>query len=405
MAESIACPHCGKKIQLTAALTSEIEKKLQEVFDARAEAAGREYEAKRKSDLQKAEENLAKERSALEKQAKKRAQDENAVELKDLKSQVEEKSDLLAKAHKQELDLRKKQRDLEDRERALQLETERTLDSERAKIREEAAKKSAEEHHLKDLDKDKQLADMRRQIEDLNRKSEQGSQQAQGEVLEVELEAILRATFRFDDFDPVGKGVKGGDVLHTIRTELGHPCGTVLWEAKRTKNWSDGWITKLKEDQRAAKADLGVIITTTLPKGIRGIGQIEGVWVADFASIIPLATAIRAIVSQVAQARAALSGKNEKMELLYSYLSGPGFKQRIEAIVESFERMRKDLNGEKIAFQRIWAKRETELTGVIHTTSGLWGDLQGLIGTSLPHIKNLELPHEEAGDGVASDKR
>ena len=159
--------------------------------------------------------------------------------------------------------------------------------------------KAAEEHHLRDRDKDKQLEDMRRQIEELKRKAEQGSQQAQGEVQELELEDVLRSTFRFDDIEPVAKGVRGADVLQRISSSPGKPCGSILWESKRTKAWSDGWVQKLKDDLREAKADVGIIVSSNMPKGMNHIGCVDGVWVVDFPSAAGLGMALRAGISDM----------------------------------------------------------------------------------------------------------
>jgi len=472
--QSIVCPHCGKRIPLTEALTHPIEEKLRREFDSEARKTEREHEAAVEALKKEHAQTLASERGAIEKAAKKRAEDALAQDMKDLKAQLDEKGRLLEDARKTELALRKRERDLEERESSLKLDVQRTLDKERAKIREEATAKAlsehqleladiktqleertkrldeaqqqelvlrkrqrgleekersmslelerkldeerakiredalvkaAEEHHLRDREKDKQLEDMRKQIEELKRKAEQGSQQAQGEVQELELEDVLRANFRFDEIEPVAKGVRGADVLQRISSSSGKPCGSILWESKRTKAWSDGWLQKLKDDQREAKADLGVIVSSNLPKGIVHIGCIDGVWVSDFPSSVGLGIALRAGILQLAQAQSALAGKGEKMELIYKYLSGPEFRHRVEAIVETFVAMKTDLDAEKRAMERVWAKRDKQIERVIHNTSGMYGDLQGLIGTSLPPIPSLEMSPasttaqtEDAGD-------
>ncbi|HAH05148.1 MAG TPA: DUF2130 domain-containing protein [Elusimicrobia bacterium] len=367
--QSITCPHCGKKIALTEALTHPIEEKLRQ--------------------------ELAGQRAAIEDAAREKAAEGFAQDMKDLRAQLDEKARKLEDSRRQELELRKRQRELEDKEQAMALELERKLSQERGKIREETLAKSAEEHHLRDREKDKQLEDMRRQIEDLKRKAEQGSQQAQGEVLELELEDLLRDNFRFDTVEPVAKGVRGADVLQRVVSGSGQACGSILWESKRTKAWSDGWVQKLKDDQREAKADLGVIVTATMPKGVSHVGCVEGVWVADFASAAGLGTALRAGLLQLEHARNALAGKGEKMDLIYRYLSGPEFRHRIEAIVEAFSSMRSDLDAEKRSTERAWAKREKQIERVLLSTSGMYGDLQGLFGSSLASIPALELSSDE----------
>ncbi|MBS4029558.1 MAG: DUF2130 domain-containing protein [Ignavibacteriales bacterium] len=369
----IICPNCGKEIELSKAFTKQVEEKIRD-----------EYKIKYAEDISKVEEK-----------AKKQVREENTFEISDLKNQVKEKDNKLQEAIRNELELRKRQRELEERENNLEIEKERTIDEERKKIREEVSVKFAEEHRLKDAEKDKEKADLLRQIEDLKRKAEQGSQQTQGEVMEIELENLLRLKFRTDDIAPVPKGVKGGDVIHKIITQLGNYCGTILWESKRTKNWSDGWVQKLKEDQRDIKANVAIIVSTVLPKDIRHIGNVDGVWVVDFFTFIELAEVIRNGMIEVARTKVSQVGKNEKMEVVYNYLSGQEFRQRIEAIVEAFVGMKEDLDAEKRAMERIWSKREQQISRIMKNTSGMYGDLQEIIGRSLLPISKLELPSIE----------
>ena len=190
------------------------------------------------------------------------------------------------------------------------------------------------------MEKDQTITAMQRQIEELKRRAEQGSQQLQGEVQELELEAILTAKFPRDTIQPVAKGEFGGDVLHRVMGPLNQICGTILWESKRTKNWSDGWLPKLREDQRAAKAEIAIIISQVLPKDIDTFGFTGGVWVADPKVALPVAMALRQTLIEVAAARHACEGQQTKMEMVYGYLTGPRFRQRVQAIVEAFSSMK-----------------------------------------------------------------
>lgn len=367
---TITCPNCGHIIELTEAFTHQVEEKLRAEFNKRLFA-------------QKAE---------LERKIRQEAEERLAVELKDLRLQNDEKERKLREAQQIELELRRRQRELEEREKNIQLELERRLDEERTRVWNDAAAKLAQEHRLKDAEKDKQISDMLRQIEDLKRRAEQGSQQAQGETLEVELENLLRATFRTDEILPVPKGVRGADVIQHVKTPLGNFCGTILWESKRTKNWSDGWIQKLKDDQREVKANLAVIVSTALPKEIKHVGNMEGVWITDFAAVEGLALALRSGLVEVARTRASAAGKGEKMELVYNYLAGQEFRQRIEGLVESYVAMKEDLDAERRAMEKLWAKREAQLQRGVKSLAGLYGDLQGIIGSALQPVQKLELP-------------
>jgi hypothetical protein len=403
----IKCPNCGQKIQLTEAFTHEIEEKVRKKFESEAKKKDEEYERRLETQKKESEQKLREERGKLEAQAKKRAEESIATELKDLKDQLHEKTKQVEEAQKQELALRKRQRELEERERNIKLEATRTVDNERKKIWEQAAAQTAEEHRFKDLEKDKQNADLRKQLEEMKRKLEQGSQQTQGDVQEIELEDLLCRNFRFDDIQPVPKGVRGADVLQKVQTPSAQPCGTILWESKRTKSWDYKWIQKLKDDQREAKAVIAVIVSEVLPKDVNRIGQVDEIWVTDFRSAVGLAMALRAGLVEVANARIASVGQSEKMEQMYNYLSGPEFRQRVEAIIESFKAMKEDLDAEKRAMQKIWAKREKQIERVIKNTSGMYGALEGIIGASLPSIKILELPSptvEEVEPDAESEK-
>ncbi len=393
--QSITCPNCGKKIPLSKALTGQIEERLTRDFEAR-------MKEQEKSLAEDFEQRLSAERSKLEKQARKKVQDELATELQDLREQLKERDEQIDQARKEELKLRKRKRELEQKEQDLQLEMTRKLDEERQKIERAMTKKLDEEHRLKDLEKDKQLAEMRSQIEELKRKAEQGSQQLQGEVAELELENILAAAFRCDQVGPVPKGVRGADVLQKVFTSAGQYCGTIIWESKNTKTWSDTWLAKLKDDQRALKAELAVLASVALPKEITHFANREGVWVTDLPCALGLAAALRANLIEIASARSATVGKNEKMEVMYNYLAGPEFRQRVEAIVESFVCMKEDLEQERRATERMWSRREKQIQRVVTGVSGMYGDMQGIFGAALPKIERLELP--PGGDAIPHEE-
>ena len=371
--ETIKCPDCGAVIELSEAISHDIEVRLKQQY----------------------ENEIGKTKKAIEEKAKIEAQESLNIKISDLNEQLEEKTKNLKEAQRQELELRKRQRELVEKEEKLELELSRKIDAERQKIIQKTSKEFEETHRLKDAEKDKQLDDMKKQIDELKRKSEQGSQQMQGEVLELELEESLKEEFPFDVIEPVAKGVKGGDIIQTVKTQSGRICGKILWETKRTKNWSETWIQKLKDDQRDAKADLAILASESLPKGLQHFRLISGVWVTDILSAVSLALALRVVLIQVARERVTQVGKKEKMELAYNYLTGQEFRNRVEAIVESFTAMKMDLEAERRAMLKIWAKREKQMERVISNAAGMHGDLQEIAGSSLPAIKMLELPNDD----------
>ncbi len=402
---AIACPKCGTSISITEALSADIKDHYRKEFQQIILKRNQEIKSLQ-SALEKDKEVLNQERkdleamvakrvqvekSALEQQIKQDLIHQNQLEMQDLRNQLIEKTQCIEKAQAYELELRKKTREIEEREKALELTLQRKFDVEKLRIQEETSHRILNDQQLKMAEKDKQLEDLRRQIETLKRKAEQGSQQAQGEVLEVELEAILRNLFPLDSIEPVAKGMQGGDIIHRVMGFSGQCVGTIIWETKRTKNWSDGWIEKLKADQRAITAEFAIIVTQTMPKEELNLALVDGVFVVDSQTLKGLAVTLRHQLIQLFQARAMAISKGEKLDFLYDYLTGTQFKQRIEAIVEAFQAMQMDLAKEKRAVQRIWAAREQQIEKVLISTAGMYGDFQGIVGNSLPIIPQLEL--------------
>jgi len=207
---------------------------------------------------------------------------------------------------------------------------------------------------------------------------------------------LLSARFPTDTIEPVPKGEHGGDVLHRVVGPLGQTCGTILWESKRTKNWSDSWLPKLRDDQRAAKAEIAIIISQALPKEIEAFDLKEGVWVAHPRVAISVAVSLRQSLIELAMARKASDGQQTKMEMVYEYLTGPRFRQRVQAIVEAFDSMQRDLARERKAIMKQWAKREGQIERVMQATVGMYGDLQGIAGKTLQEIEGLEVRALEA---------
>jgi len=373
MAEpSITCPSCGKKIPLTRALRTEIEASVKEDYDRR----------------------LNDEVERARKQAGKDAEKKSVQELAALREELDTQTKDLERARQTELALRRRERELERKQQDLELTVARKVDDERNRVVKETEVRLAEQQRLKDAEKERQLGDLRRQIEDLKRKADQGSQQLQGEAGEDELESILRATFPCDDIAPVPQGIRGADLHQIVVDARASRCGAILWECKNAKNWSDGWIAKLKDDQRTLRADVAILVTASLPKGCTHFSVVEGVVVTNFACAAPVASLVRAQLLQLTQTRSAVVSKDQKLELLYRYLSGIEFRQRVEAIVEAFERMRDDLDQERRAAERQWAKRVKQIESVTFNIAGMYGDLQGLVPT-LPSIKRLELPEPD----------
>ncbi|MBK7352781.1 MAG: DUF2130 domain-containing protein [Nitrosomonas sp.] len=319
----------------------------------------------------------------------------NLRELANLKELLQTREQKLSEAQAAQVDLLKKQRELDDTKRELELTIEKRVQQNLTMIRDQARQEAEEGLKLKVMEKDQTIAAMHQKIEELKQKAEQGSQQLQGEVQELELEGLLRNKFPHDSIEPVPKGEFGGDILHAVMSPSGLLSGLILWESKRTKNWSESWLSKLRDDQRNAKAELSVLISHALPKGIETFDIIDGVWVVHPRATLPVATILRHMLLQMRQVKQVSEGQQTKTELIYQYLTGPRFRQRVEAIVEAFTTMQTDLDKERKVILKQWAKREEQITHVMEATVGMYGDLQGIAGKSLQEIEGLELEYLE----------
>jgi hypothetical protein len=419
---TIICPNCQHELKLTESIAAPLIQKSQQQFEQRLaqkdqdilkrEAVVREQlESIEKSkasiaDQVAAQLKVERERVAAEEAKKARLAlgadlDQRVKEIAELQKILEDKDAKLGEAQKVQADLMRKQRELDDARRELEVTVEKKVQESLVAVRNKAKQEAEEGLKLKVTEKEEQIASMQRQIEELRRKAEQGSQQLQGEAFEIELEAVLRAKFPRDIIEPVPKGEFGGDVIHRVVGPSGQVCGTILWESKRTKNWSDTWLAKLREDQRTAKAEIALIVSNALPKGVESFDHVEGVWVTEPRCMVPVALALRQTLVELAAARQASDGQQTKMELVYQYLTGPRFRHRIEAIVERFSDMQTDLERERKTTTRLWAKREEQIRGVIESTVGMYGDLQGIAGRAFQEIESLDVLAIEAKSNEA----
>ncbi len=419
---TITCPYCTREFRLTESLAAPLIEETRRLYEAKL-AEKEDSVRLREAAVQRRQDDLAKAQDAIDDQvaAKLKAErtrivaeearkarltlaaefDQKAEEVADLQSVLKEREAKLAEAQKAQADLIRKQRELDDARREMDLTIEAKVRESLAAVRERARAEIEDGFKLKVADKEQTITAMQRQIEELKRRAEQGSQQHQGEVLEIELESMLRENFGYDAIEPVPKGEFGGDVLQHVRGPSGQPRGTILWESKRTKNWSETWLPKLRGDQRSAKADAALLVSQALPKGVETFGYLDGIWVTDYRCAIPVAVAVRLSIIELAGARQSGEGQQTKMSMVYQYLTGPRFRQRVEAIVEKFTDMQEDLEKERKTMTRLWAKREEQIRGVVEATAGMYGDLQGIAGKSLREIDGLEMKLlPEGGIGV-----
>lgn len=373
----ITCPKCGTRIPLNKALTAQIEASLRAEFEARTVRQQKEIEAV----LQK---KFAAEIAQKEAALKEKVKREVSEELSRMRRAVAE-----AEQKRKQVELL--QQKLARREREIEAEVTKKMNARLRQIEQETAARLEEEYRTRQLQLERKLQEARRQTMELKQKLEQGSRQEQGDIAEEELSHLLANAFPEDKIERIGKGRSGADVLQRVIGPNGVVCGTIIWESKHTASWSNAWLAKLREDQRRAKADLAVLVSRARPKNGMRFGRIDGVWITEPALIKGVATALRTQLVQIATLKQRPDDMNEKMKLLYRYISGVEFKQRVEAIVETFAAMRDDVAKERNMMEKQWAKREKQLALVLENMAGMYGDMQAMAGRTLPKIRHLEL--------------
>ncbi|MFY0619124.1 DUF2130 domain-containing protein [Shimia sp.] len=370
----IQCPKCSNEIELTEQLAGPMLADLRASFND--ELAKRETQAT---------EALA----AARAQAKEAAKAENSVEQAALLDRLKAQDEKLRVAQAAQTTALKREQELQDKEREMELTLQKMLAAERPALAEKLAREADEKAGLKLAEQAQVMEGMKRQIEALKQKSEQGSMQTQGEAAEIVLEETLVAAFPIDGFVPVAKGVSGADVRQDVTGPNG-VAGSILWESKRTKNWTAGWLAKLRDDQRASGCEVAVITSHALPEGVESFGIVQGIWVCAPRYAVPLATSLRQGLIDVASAKGRAMGQETKMEMVYDYLTGTQFKQRVDAIVERFEDMQDNLRRERVFIEKQWALRAKQIDLVVASMVGMHGDLQGIAGRAMPEIESVE---------------
>ncbi len=436
--KTIQCPKCKAEIEISEVLSQQIEKDLKkqyqqaareeielaekraietateksrlEVLDLHSRleenqnrlivAEERELELRKKErklkeqkrqQQEKIDKAVKKQKKQLIKDIRQQEEERQLLQIKALNAELESSQKKVEESALRELDVLKEKRELQTRQKELELEQQRKLDVERSEIEKKAVEQYSQESELRILEKEKQIEGLRKSLEEARRKSQQSSMEIQGEVFEDELENKLAREFVQDEFSAVKKGARGADIIQTVRDASLNACGTIIWEAKNTKNWQPAWLEKLKDDQRLAGANVGVIVSTVLPSNITSFCMQDGIWITSIEASLPLASALREMLINVSYARNSAQGKNEKMDLMYHYFSGDEFRQKVEGIVEAFTAMQNQLNRERRAMERLWKEREKQIQRIMTNTTGMYGDVRGIVGSSVQGISALEL--------------
>jgi hypothetical protein len=401
---TITCPNCKYDFPIENALSQKIEDDIKSRYLKRYNEDKQKFETEKAQLAKEAElikiqgenqeqilaDKLRLAKSQLEQEAIKKAASEMALQMEMLNKELTDKSQKLKESQVKELELMQKEKQIKEREESLKLDMEKQMVARQKEIEDRVKKMESERSDLKIKELEKKLTDQAELVETMRRKAEQGSMQLQGEVLELALEELLKATFPLDSIEEVAKGVKGADCVQHIKNNMGVFCGKIIYESKRTKAFTNEWIEKLKRDMRAQQADIAVIVTETLPKDMDSFGFKDGVWICRFTDVKPLAFLLRDSLLKIHIALISQENKGEKMQMLYNYLTANEFRQNIEAVVEGFLALKDGITREKIQMEKIWKEREKQLDKVLLNTTQFYGSIKGIAGNAVGDLKMLE---------------
>jgi hypothetical protein len=408
MASEIKCPNCGNEIDLENVMSAELEQKYQKEFEKKLNASlqvietekeklleeQKVFEEKKKNENEIFSQKLVQERQKISQELQESILKSVTIDFENQLTILQQNAigteEKLKDARKKELEFLQKEQVLKIKEEELQITVQRQLINEREKLKEQLLKEETErlsvkeqEYQLRMKELEKQLDDQKKLADEMRRKSEQGSMQLQGEVLELLLEELLQTTFTFDKIEPVGKGVRGADCIQTVRNQFGSEMGKIIYESKRTKDFSNDWIEKLKSDMRTLGAEVAVIVTQAFPKDMERFGEKDGVYICSFAEVKSVALVLRNAILKVHEAKKGQDNKGDKMVMLYDYLIGSEFNEQWKAIREGFLSMKMSIQRERDAMEKLWKAREKQLEKVLINAAQIRGSVEGIAGNDV----------------------
>jgi|WetSurMetagenome_2_1015567.scaffolds.fasta_scaffold48543_2 hypothetical protein len=420
---NIKCPNCGHEIDVNEILYRELHEKIKKEFNSKLVEQQKEFE-KKYSDLKKQKEEIERQKSeieetiekgvkeklsaekiGLEKKIRDEISTEKSEEIKSYKEQLQQKIEEAKELNKTKAELERIKREKEELKEKIEAEAEIKLTQKINEEKDKFRKEIEDKVQLKVSEKNYIIEQLKEQLKEAQRKAEQGSIQIQGEVQELAIEEWLKTNFPLDTINEIKKGVRGADCIHIVNTRTKKNCGSIYYESKRTKDFQPSWIEKFKTDMREKGATFGLLVTDALPKDMERLGQKEGLWICTFEEFKGLCFVLRESVVLLSTAIATQENKSDKMSILYGYLTGSEFRMQVEAIVEGFTQMHKDLEREKRAMEGIWKKREKQIQKVLLNTNHMYNSIKGIAGNAVGTIKALELPeatediNEETDDG------
>lgn len=384
MTTNITCPKCGNEFQPTDAIRGEVEKQLRAQVQDWQKKKEAEYQKQLAQKDEEAEKRLGEERKRIQEQVQtqiqKQLESDYETKMKFLEERNENNEKRLKEARDKELEFLKKEQLLADKEKELELQVQKTLNEEKVRLSAQIQKEEEEKTFLKIKQLEKQLEDQKKIAEEAVRKAEQGSMQLQGEVQELALEEMLRTSFPLDKIEEVGKGIRGADCIQLVRNNLGQECGKIIFESKRTKDFSNDWIEKLKADMRSQGADVAVIVTQAMPKDMDRFGEKDGIWICSFFEVQPLVHVLRSSIMRIYTATKSQENKGDKMTLLYNYFTSSEFSEQWKAMREGFRGLKDSIQKERDQMERIWKAREKQLEKILLNASHIRGSIDGIAG-------------------------
>lgn len=404
-AVKISCPSCGHQFNVEEVLSHQLEESLKLKFEQEKKSIWAQvfqkeevlkekesqFEEKRKRENEIFQAKLEEAKIRETERIKIQFEENFLVQMESLRKENEEKNTMIKSLQGKELELITRERQMNEAKERMELDIQRQLLERTGEIETKARQKEKEQFEMQLRERDKVLEDQKKLIEEMKRKSEQGSMQLQGEVQELALEAMLAELFPFDIIEEVKKGARGADVIQLVRNEFQQVCGKIIYESKRTKDFNANWLAKLKEDQQAENADIAVLITQVMPKGMDRAGLMDGVWVSSYFEFKGMVMALRHGIIEVSRKMAIQSNKGDKMSMIYDYLTSNEFRMCMENIVEVFIQLKEGIDKERRSYEKLWNEREKTLERGIMNAAQFYGSLKGITGKALPDIQELNL--------------
>jgi hypothetical protein len=406
----IKCPNCGKSIDVQDILSHQLEDEIKQKYQSEIASQKKEYEDKQKELKQekldfkqkKKQENelfeerlenqLKEGRKEIEKKLKSKLKKEQIEQIEALQKELNEKSEQVKELHRSKAEIERLKREKGELKEAAEADAQKKLNETLTTEKEKIRKSEEEKNELRFKKMQKQLEDQKTLTAEMKRKQEQGSMQMQGEVQELAIEEWLSVQFPLDTIEEIKKGVRGADCLQVINTRSAQNCGTIYYESKRTKDFQPSWIEKFKSDIRDKGADIGVLVTEVMPSDMDRLGLKDGVWICNYNEFKGLCAVLRESIIRLSTSISSQENKGDKMDMLYTFLTGNSFRMQVEAIVEGFTQMKSDLESEKRSMQRIWRQRDKQIDKVTTNTIDMYGDIKGIAGNAIQSVKALELP-------------